>query len=93
MRFLPFVLARVLAAFGPVGGAYPQTAPTGARVEQTSAPVERARPVEEEPAGGSKPNAAVWIAIGVVVGLLILITAISDSGVGFPDTAPGNTIQ
>ena len=93
MRFLPFVLALVLAAFGPVGGAFAQAAPTGARVEQATAPVDQARPVEAEPAGGSKPNAAVWIGIGVVLGLLILITAISDSGVGFPDTAPRNTIQ
>ena len=88
MRFLPFVLALVLAAFAPVGGAFAQTAPTGARVEQATAPVDQARPVEAEPAGGSKPNAVVWIAIGVVVGLLILITAINDSGVGLVTPVP-----
>jgi hypothetical protein len=57
-------------------------------VEQATAPVDQARPVEAEPAGGSKPNAAVWIAIGVVVGLLILITAINDSGVGLVTPVP-----
>ena len=88
MRFLPFVLALVLAAFGPVGGAFAQAAPTGARVEQTSVRVDQARPVEEEPAGGSKPNAAVWIAIGVVLGLLILITTINESGVGLVTPVP-----
>ncbi len=88
MRFLPFVLALVLAAFAPVGGAFAQTARTGARVEQATAPVDQARPVEAEPAGGSKPNAVVWIAIGVVVGLLILITAINDSGVGLVTPVP-----
>jgi hypothetical protein len=88
MRFLPFVLALVLAAFAPVGGAFAQTARRGAQVEQATAPVDQARPVEAEAAGGSKPNAAVWIAIGVVVGLLILITAINDSGVGLVTPVP-----
>ena len=88
MRVAPFVLALVLSVSGPPGGAYAQSASGGAPAVQASAPAEAPKSAAEEPAGGSKPNAAVWIAIGVVIGLVILIGAISDSGVGFPDTAP-----
>lgn len=88
MRLLPFVLALGLAVSGPPGGVHAQSAPGGARVVEASVPAETQEPVIAEPAGGSRPNAAVWIAIGVVIGLVILISAISDSGLGFPDTAP-----
>jgi Ca2+/H+ antiporter len=88
MRFPVLVLTSVLAVSGHADGLTAQTAQAGARVVQASVPAEEPRPVEEETAGGSRPNAAVWIAIGVVIGLVIMISAISDSGVGFPDTAP-----
>jgi len=42
----------------------------------------------DAPRGGSSMPAAGWVAIGVVVGLAILVLAISESGPGFPDTSP-----
>lgn len=88
MRLTSVILAFLLAVYGPSGGAYAQSGAAGAQVVQTSVPADGPAAAEEEPAGGSAPHPAVWIAIGVVVGLVILIAAISEGGVGFPDTDP-----
>ncbi len=89
MRISPLILAVLLAVSGPFGGARAQPGAVAGQVVQTSAPAPEP-PAADEERPGSRPHPAVWIAIGVAIGLVVLIAAISDGGVGFPDTSPGN---
>lgn len=78
MKMSCLVLSAALAAASPL-------------LAQSTAAPEAGQPVAveaESPPGGSKTHPAVFIGLGVVIGILVIIAALDGSSPGIPDTSP-----